>query len=300
LRERQDKFSTQPIVSRSNGECQSRQTEGTEPMMQRDMAAKFRALHAPGQFLVLPNAWDAASARIAEDCGGKAIATSSAAVAWAHGYPDGEKLPKAVLLQLVAEIARVVKVPVSADCEAGYSSEPAEAAAFAIALGKAGAVGINLEDGTSSPALLAAKIEAIKKAGARDGLDIFVNARTDVYLKSLVPTERIRDEAIARGRLYQSAGADGFFVPALIETATMRQIADAVALPLNVLAWNGLAPAHELKTAGVRRLSAGAGTARAALGALRRITRELLDEGRYDAMFAEAKECPNMNSLLGA
>jgi len=265
---------------------------------QKEAVARFRALHAPGNLVVLPNAWDAASARIAEDCGAKAIATSSAAVAWAHGYPDGEKLPKEALLALVADIVRVVKVPVSADSEAGFSFRPEEAAAFVAALARAGAVGINLEDGTEPPALLVTKVGAIKQACSREGLDVFINARADVYLNSLVPAERALDETLARGRLYRDAGADGFFVPALADTNALRRIADAIDLPLNALIRTGLPPVATLKEAGVRRISAGAGTARAAYGAMRRATLEMLNEGRYDAMYAEAEGCPNLNVLM--
>jgi 2-methylisocitrate lyase-like PEP mutase family enzyme len=266
---------------------------------QCDIAARFRALHAPGNILVLPNAWDAASARIAEHCGAKAIATSSAAVAWAHGYPDGEKLPKEILVSVVREIVRTVTVPVSADSEEGFSSEPAAAAEFVLVLAQAGAAGINLEDGRGAPDLLAAKIEAIRQACSREGLDVFVNARTDVYLKSLVPAEHAADETIARGRLYRAAGADGFFVPFVTDTSVMRRIADAIGLPLNVLVRQGLAPVSALQEAGVRRVSAGAGTARAAYGALHRTVKTLLEEGRFDALYAEAEGCPNLNALLG-
>jgi 2-methylisocitrate lyase-like PEP mutase family enzyme len=265
---------------------------------QKDKAAAFRSLHAPGQLLLLPNAWDAASARIAEECGATAIATSSAAVAWAHGYPDGEKLPKDIFLTMVHEIVRVAKRPVSVDSESGLSENPEEVADLVVTLAKAGTVGINLEDGNASPALLVSKIKAIKSAVAREGLDIFVNARTDVYLKSLVPAERALDETLARGRLYRDAGADGLFVPALVDTGTMRKIADAIVLPLNVLIWKGLAPAAALKDAGVRRISAGAGIARGAYGASRRAIAEILDAGRYDAMYADAENCPNLNALM--
>jgi 2-methylisocitrate lyase-like PEP mutase family enzyme len=265
---------------------------------QKDTAAAFRALHAPGQLLLLPNAWDAASARIAEECGAKAIATSSAAVAWAHGYPDGEKIPKDTLLAMVREIVRVTKHPVTADSESGYSANPDEVADFVVALAKAGAVGINLEDGTDLPTVAVAKLKAIKAAVAREGFDIFVNVRTDVYLKSLVPANSALEETLARGRLYRDAGADGFFVPAVVDTGAMRKIADEIALPLNVLVWKGLAPAAALKDAGVRRVSAGAGISRAAYGAARRAMAEILDVGRYDAMFADAENCPNLNALM--
>lgn len=265
---------------------------------QNQSAAEFRALHERGRFLVLPNAWDVASARLAEDCGAKAVATSSAAVSWAQGYPDGEALPKAQLVSLVADIVRKVKVPVSADSEAGFSSEPADAAAFVVKLAKAGAVGINIEDGKDPADLLVAKIKAIKQACAREGLDVFVNARTDVYLKSLVPDERKLEETLSRGKLYAQAGADGFFVPWAGDIAAIRKIAETIDLPLNALTFRDLPPANELKQAGVRRLSAGAGTARAAYGAMRRAALGLL-EGRYDAMNAAAEGLPNMNTLMG-
>ena len=180
---------------------------------QNQMAARFHALHSPGKLLVLPNAWDVASARIAEDAGAEAIATSSAAVGWAQGYPDGEKLPKARLLQLVGDIVRLAKVPVTADSEAGYSADVADVAAFVVSMAKAGIAGINIEDGKEPPPVLAEKIKAIKQACAREGVDVFVNARTDVYLKSLVPAEQQMDETLTRGRLYAQAGADGLFVP---------------------------------------------------------------------------------------
>lgn len=267
-------------------------------MSNAQMAARFRAAHAPGTLLVLPNAWDVASARIAEDCGAEAIATSSAAVAWAHGYADGEKLPKGVLLQLVSDIARLAKIPITADSEAGYSASPEDAAAFVVTLAKAGAVGINLEDGKEPPALLASKIEAIKKACAREGLDVFINARTDVYLKSLLPVEQALDETLARGRVYRDAGADGFFVPALLDGSALRKIAKTIDLPFNALTWPGLPDITTLKDAGVRRISAGASTARAAMGAMRRATLGLLKDASYDALNAEAEGCPNLNGLM--
>ena len=265
---------------------------------QNQMAAKFRAAHAPGKLLVLPNAWDVASARVAEDAGAEAIATSSAAVAWAQGYADGEKLPKARLLQLVGDIVRLAKVPVSADSEAGYSADIADVAAFVVALAKAGAIGINIEDGVAPPSVLVEKIKAIKQACAREGVDVFVNARTDVYLKSLVPAEQAMDETLTRGKLYAQAGADGLFVPGLVDAAGYRKVVDAIDLPINALIWPKLPDAATLKDAGVRRISTGASTARAAYGAMRRATVGLLKDGRYDVMATEAEGCPNLNALM--
>jgi 2-methylisocitrate lyase-like PEP mutase family enzyme len=258
----------------------------------------FRDSHAPGKLLVLPNAWDAASARLVEDCGAQAIATSSAAVAWAHGYPDGEALSPSILLASVAEILRVVKIPVSVDSEAGYSTDPAKAADYTNALIDMGVAGINLEDGTSPPDLLARKIEAIKNAAHRKGADLFINARADVYLKKLTSPDAMRNEIISRGKLYARAGADGFFAPAVTDAADMRAIADAVDLPLNILFFPGVPSVAEMKAAGVRRLSAGAGISRIALGAARTATKQFLEGADYQTVFKPSESLPNMNTLL--
>jgi 2-methylisocitrate lyase-like PEP mutase family enzyme len=258
----------------------------------------FRALHAPGHILVLPNAWDAASARLAEDCGAAAIATSSASLAWCHGYADGQAIPRETMLAAVKEIVRVVHLPVSVDSEAGFSDDPGEVADWVAALVKEGAAGINLEDGKSPPELLAAKIAAIKQRLKAMNADVFINARTDVFLHKLVVPEAAMAEAITRGLRYARAGADGNFVPAMTDPAQIREVASAVALPLNALTSKGLPPVSELKTAGVRRVSSGAGPARAAYGAMQRATKRLLNDGQYDEMFGSAVDCPNFNALM--
>jgi 2-methylisocitrate lyase-like PEP mutase family enzyme len=176
---------------------------------QRAWAARFRELHGPGQLLILANAWDAVSARTIESCGATAIATTSAGLAWAHGYPDGNALPTPVLIAALREITRVARVPVSADVEAGYADAPGAVADLVVAAAEAGAVGINLEDGSGSPDVLCAKIEAVRAATARAGVDVFVNARADVYLRSLVAPEQCLDETRARIARYRAAGADG-------------------------------------------------------------------------------------------
>lgn len=264
-------------------------------MTKPDHAATFHALHQPGQILVLANCWDAASARLAEECGAKAIATSSASMAWCHGYADGQALPKDVFLAAVREITGAVRLPVSVDSEAGFSDDPDEVVRFVGALVDAGAVGINLEDGKRPTTLHAAKIAAVKKAF---GADIFINARTDVYLQKLVTADKAVAESIARGKIYADAGADGLFVPAVLALDEIGQIAKAISLPLNVLALKGIAPVAALKDAGVCRLSTGAGPGRAAYGAAQRVMAELLKDGRYDAMFAEMEGLGNLNALL--
>jgi 2-methylisocitrate lyase-like PEP mutase family enzyme len=182
-------------------------------------ASAFHKLHRDG-LLLLPNAWDAGSARVIESVGARAIATTSAAVCWAHGYPDGaDRLPIDRLVATVRSISRVVRVPVTVDIEGGYSDDPAQVAETVARVIDAGGVGINLEDGLGAPDRLAAKIERAKEAGVRLGVHIFVNARADVFLHGIgAPEDRV-DESIQRGQRYRAAGADGLFVPGITEPA---------------------------------------------------------------------------------
>jgi 2-methylisocitrate lyase-like PEP mutase family enzyme len=263
-----------------------------------EKTALFRKLHGPGEILVLPNAWDAGSARLIEAMGAKAIATSSAAVSWAHGYADGETIPPEALLSAVREIARVIRIPLSVDAEAGLDAAPEMVADFVVRLIDAGASGINLEDGNSSPDLLAAKIRAIKEAAKRKSADIHINARADVYLRKLRVSGSPRETMIARGKAYAAAGADGFFAPGVADIGDIKAIATAVDLPLNILALPDVPPVATLKASGVRRVSMGSGLARAALGAIKKATRQLLEEGTYDAMFKCAEGLENMNTLF--
>lgn len=264
-----------------------------------DSSSLFRGLHGPGRLLVLPNAWDAGSARVIEDCGATAIATTSAGLAWARGYPDGHGLPATTLLAAVAEIARVIRVPLSVDAEGGYGDDPGAVGDLVRQLAEAGAVGINLEDGSGPPELLCAKIAAAKRGAARAGVDVFVNARTDVVLRALVPADRAVDELVRRAALYRDAGCDGVFAPKLVEPAAVRAVVAAVApLPLNLLAMPDLAPADELRALGVRRLSAGSALAADALGRLQRLTTALLEGGRSDSLFGAAVDYGKMNGLL--
>jgi 2-methylisocitrate lyase-like PEP mutase family enzyme len=259
----------------------------------------FRALHAPGHLLVLPNAWDAASARLVEECGAQAIATTSSGVAWAQGHPDGNAMPPSVVVAAVAAIARVVRVPVSADVEAGYSSDPAAVGELVARVIDAGAVGINLEDGSEPPDRLCAKIEAVKRAATQAGVDVFVNARTDVFLKGLVPGDRAVAETIDRARRYRAAGADGVFVPGLHAADDVRAVAAGIEpAPLNIMAWPGLAGVEALRGLGVRRLSAGAAIVSQALGLVRRSATEFLGSGGGAALFEGAIGYGEMNGLF--
>jgi len=264
---------------------------------QKAAADLFRGLHRHG-LLLLPNAWDAGSARLIESRGAKALATTSAGVAWSHGYPDGDRLPLSLLQVTVANIARVVRVPVSVDVEGGFSDDPAAVAETVAAVIDAGAVGINIEDGSGAPDLLCAKIEQARGTGARLGVDLFVNARTDVYLRGLAPKERRVEETLARAERYRAAGADGIFVPGLADAAEIRAVAQASPMPLNLMAWRGLAPSAELEALGVRRLSAGAGIAEVAYAKAASLAEAFLRTGASDPVSAEAKAYTEFNALM--
>jgi 2-methylisocitrate lyase-like PEP mutase family enzyme len=262
------------------------------------LAATFRALHADGQLLHLPNAWDGASARLIEACGAAAIATSSAAVSWSHGVPDGEHLSLEMLMATTREIVRAVRVPVSVDLEAGYGTIPEEIGPVVRQVVDIGVVGINLEDGAAPPEVLMAKIEVARRAAAAAGVDLFINARTDVYLRGLVaPDERLQ-ETLERARRYREAGCDGLFVPGLARPEEVAAIAQAAGVPLNVMALPGLAPAPRLKELGVRRLSLGTALAQAALGTVRRHCVALLERGEYGGLFEDPVAYGEMNALL--
>ena len=262
-------------------------------------AAIFKQLHAGPQILVLPNAWDAASAAVMEDAGAQAVATSSAAVAWAHGYADGDLLPVPTLLAAISEIARVLKVPLTADIEGGYSDDLQTLAETVKGVIGAGAVGINLEDGARAPDLHARKIEAARKAAGQAGVALFVNARTDVYLRGLAQGEAALAETLRRAELYRAAGADGIFVPGPVDEALLGTLAHEIALPLNVMGRGGAPSAARMQTLGVRRLSSATAPFRAAYAALSRAMSAFLESGDADALAQAGQGLTDLNKRFG-
>ncbi|MGK9234236.1 isocitrate lyase/phosphoenolpyruvate mutase family protein [Inquilinus limosus] len=264
---------------------------------QAEALQQFRRLHQDG-ILLLANAWDAGSARLIESLGAQAVATTSAGVAWAHGYPDGDALPLDLLVATTADIARIIRAPLTVDAEGGYGADPAAVGEAVARLIGAGAAGINIEDGAGTPDLLCAKIEAIKRAAARSGQDVFVNARTDVYLRGLAPEGGRVAEALARAERYRAAGADGLFVPGVTKPEEIRAIAAGTPLPLNVMARPGLPGAAELSALGVRRLSAGAAIAQAVLARTAALAKPFLQDGVSDPVVAEAMPYPEINALM--
>jgi len=251
-------------------------------------AKAFHALHAGPGLLVLANAWDAQSARIVQEAGGAAVATSSAAVAWAHGYADGHFLPIEVLVRAVGEIARVVNIPISVDMERGYADEPGGVGENVRAIIGVGGIGMNMEDSTEGTALLCRKIEAVRKAADAEGVDFFVNARCDVYLRKIAEGEAAQAESIARGNAYKNAGASGFFLPGPTDIALFRAVAAEVALPLNVMARPGVPGMADLVAAGVKRLSAATGLSRGAYNAAKALAEAFLRDGDSEALSKNA------------
>ncbi|MFI6546819.1 isocitrate lyase/phosphoenolpyruvate mutase family protein [Streptomyces prunicolor] len=267
----------------------------------RDRALAFRALHVPGRPLVLPNAWDAASARIVEDAGVSAVATTSAGLAWALGVQDGDQLDRERALEALARITASVAVPVSADIESGFAKDAAGVADTVRAVLAAGAVGVNIEDalyggaGVLRPvAEQAERIAAAREAADAEGVPLFVNARIDTYLRGAGGM----DATLERAAAFRAAGADGIFVPGAVEPGTVKELADGIDAPLNVLVGPGAPPVAELAALGVARVSAGSSVALAAYAVVRRAARELLDTGTYGAQTG-GLGYGELNSLLG-
>ncbi|HSE73590.1 MAG TPA: isocitrate lyase/phosphoenolpyruvate mutase family protein [Dongiaceae bacterium] len=263
-----------------------------------ETAAIFHRLHEGPDPLLLPNAWDAGSARLMESLGAKAVATTSAGVAWTHGYPDGDALPVRLLVSTVATIARAIRVPLTVDVEGGYSDDPAAVEETVAKVVEAGAAGINIEDGSNAPDLLCLKIERAKRAGQHFGIDLFVNARTDVYLRGLAPEDKRVTETLSRAQLYRDAGASGIFVPGLRDPGEIRPVAAGAGLPLNVMAWPGLPAADELSRLGVRRLSAGSGISQAVWGKAAALATDFLKSGKSEPLGEGAMPYPAINALF--
>jgi len=269
-------------------------------MDQKSKAQAFGALHTGGDILILPNAWDAASAAVMADAGAKAVATSSAAVAWSHGYPDGDLLPLPLLLGTIGAVARAAgDTPVTADIEGGYTDDLGQLGETIKAVIGAGAVGINLEDGRRDPGLHARKVEAARKAADAAGVALFINARTDVYLKSLAEGHAAYTETVTRAELYRNAGASGIFVPGPSDPDLIGRLADEIKLPLNIMLLPGLAGAAQLQALGVRRVSSATAPFRAAYATVANATAQFLKDGDPAAYAVDAERLGNLNKRFG-
>jgi 2-methylisocitrate lyase-like PEP mutase family enzyme len=241
---------------------------------QQQYAETFHGLHSKGDPLVLFNAWDVATAKAIATTSA-AVATSSGAIAAALGYADGEAIPFDMVTGLVSRMSASVSVPVSIDLEAGYGDTPDAAAKSATAVLKAGAIGINIEDGLSagkrqlvSPEQHAAKIKAVRDAAQKLGIHLFINARTDPFLLKFGSPDQCLDEAARRAKVYADAGADGIFVPGLNDLALIEKFVQLTPLPVNIMVTQGVPEIPDLARIGVRRVSLGPWPMMAAMRAI--------------------------------
>ena len=257
---------------------------------QAKKAEAFRALHRGPPLLLMANAWDAMSARIFEAEGFAAVATTSGGVSWTLGYADGEAAPWGEVVEQTARIAHAVAVPVTADIEAGFGATP-EAVGGSIAdIIRAGAVGVNLEDGVHGPTPMrtiedaVARIRAAREAARAAGVPIVINARTDLYLKQIGDEASRFDEAVARGRAYLAAGADCFYPITLRDPATIGRLVQALKAPININVRAGFPSVAELEALGVARITTATQITLMALATTRQIAREIKATGRFDAI----------------
>jgi 2-methylisocitrate lyase-like PEP mutase family enzyme len=272
---------------------------------QAELARQFLALHDGRKTLLLPNAWDVASARIFEEAGFPAVGTSSAGIANSLGYPDGQKISRSEMLAVVRRIAGAVGIPVTADMEAGYGAKPEDVAQTAREVLAAGAVGMNLEDLADGRADLLAdvslqkeKIRAVIETSARAGVPFVLNARTDVFLASIGAPETQLAHTIERLNAYRDAGAQCLFAPGVKDKETIAQLVRGVHGPLNILATAGTPPVADLEKLGVARVSVGSGPMRATLGLTARIARQLREEGSFVLMTEGAMTYADANRLF--
>jgi 2-methylisocitrate lyase-like PEP mutase family enzyme len=272
---------------------------------QAEKAELFRQLHHRPRILVLVNVWDVATARLVEESGFPAIATSSAAVANSCGYPDGQRISRVEMLSVVERIARHVQLPVSADLEAGYGRTDEGVTELAFAMISAGAVGLNFEDGTgdaANPLLpLDQQVERIKRLREVSNairVPVVINARTDVFLAQVGEPETRFEHAVSRVNAYRQAGADSLFVPGVVEGETIGRLVKAVEGPLNILAGPGGPSVTELERLGVARVSFGSGPYRAVMGWFRKFLNQVHQPAALATLIGDAIPYRELNNLF--
>jgi len=269
-------------------------------------AKAFRNMHDRSTVLLLPNAWDAGSARLLTRHGFTAIATTSGGLAWSLGYADGEQVPLAEVLATIARITRVVELPVTVDMESGYGDTPAAVGASVRAVIAAGAVGINLEDGLPghrglrSRTEAAARIEAARRAATAAGVPIVINARVDTCMQHPGGCDAACfDDTVQRAQAYLAAGADCIYPIALRDGPMLQALVNAIDAPVNVTAGPGVPDLVELARLGIARVSTATRLATMALAAVDRAATELLSSGRFDCL-ASSFSYPDAQRLFGS
>ncbi len=272
--------------------------------LQSERAETLRRLHLGTKAVVFANVWDVTSARVVEELGYPALATTSAGVANMLGYPDGQLVSRDEMLDVVSGIARAVKVPVSADMEAGYATTAKGMYETAVALIHSGGVGLNLEDSEDNETKLVdlslqlEKIKALKAASSDFGVALVLNARTDAYWwKGAEPKTRMA-ETVRRANAFREAGADCVFVPGLRDVDEIKLFLRESPGPLNILFVPGVPPIAELEAAGVRRISIGSCGYRTAIGVMKKLAQELLQQGTCELVSEHAMPFVDINAML--
>jgi 2-methylisocitrate lyase-like PEP mutase family enzyme len=270
-----------------------------------EKAKTFLDLHSSLPILLIANVWDVASAKIFELERFRAIGTSSAAISASLGFPDGQYMTKEDSIRVLRRIARQVDLPVSADIEAGYADSTEGVVTAAEAFLNAGAVGINLEDGTGnvmqpllSKTIMKERIKAIRDMSDNEGIHLFINARTDVFLSSSENINQKIEKTVDRANAYVEAGADGVFVPDIedLYTEEIKILVREIHAPLNILAGAGKPKISELEAMGVARISFGPRIMRAGLALIRKIAREIQSHGTYTYMTSETISYSEVNN----
>ena len=274
-------------------------------MTQKAKAEAFRQMHDRSRILLLPNAWEAASARIFEAAGFSAVATTSAGVAYTAGYPDGEAIPRDDMVRIVRWIARSVQVPVTADIESGFGSSPREVGETVRMVIEAGAVGINLEDTIHGAArqlydlpLAVERVRAARAAAEAVGVPIVINGRTDVFLLGIGEKASRFEHAVRRLNAYREAGADCLYPMGYFDSQTIAALVKAIDGPINVMGVPGMPPVAELQRLGVARVSTASGPARIAMTATRKLAAELSRNGIFDLFGGDTMTHQTANELM--
>jgi 2-methylisocitrate lyase-like PEP mutase family enzyme len=269
-------------------------------------AAAFHALHRDGGVpLVLVNVWDAASTRLVEEAGAAAIATSSSAISWSLGFPDGNRLPRGLAMDALKRIVDATALPVTADIETGYAGSGSGYDVRLLqdtvkAVLDAGAVGINFEDSGDLPLTAISeqcrRLSLVRETAATAAVELFINARTDTYLSGHFG-EQAFDETLLRADAYLAAGASGIFVPGVTDLHVLHELSRRIDAPLNALAGVGAPSVGELHDAGVRRISIGGNAAKAAYATVSRVAAEVLGDGNWSRL-AGARSHAAMDALF--
>ena len=270
---------------------------------QKDKAEDFRGLHHGKRILILPNAWDVPSARVFENEGFPAVATSSAGLMVSLGYRDGEVIGRNEFVSAVERIAKVLSVPLSVDIVAGFGKTTEEVVATVKAILRAGGIGINIEDFAHSTKKLfpaerqVENVKAIRRLGDSVGVPLVINARTDALRFASGDDEAKFDEAVRRAIAYRDAGADCVYPMGLTKAVSIKRFVKELDFPINVMVRKGLPAVNELERLGVARVSFGPSASYAAMGLLKRASKEALEKGTYENLVEGAIAFDELNSL---